>query len=306
MTRRTVVSSGYSVVDISTSSGVAAPGGTASNVAEVLGALGWAASLVGKLGNDPAGRYAKSAVRANGVDTTNLDLDSRWATPVLLHEVNDGQPRWRFRCPHCGSSFAKHRPPPPSEADPLVLAKDAPDVFFFDRATLYSLRLAELWASTGTLIYFEPSGLGRPQLFDRAVALADVVKFSSERSAGFVDRLSHADSVVIETRGSDGVGYRTPSDGWRHQPAVSGKSIVDSAGAGDWLTAGLLQGLGATDQIRDSLRSSTALAEALRVGQRLGALACSWVGARPPAWTLPRSPRKIDYRFYCPHTVAMR
>ncbi|MHA7296709.1 PfkB family carbohydrate kinase [Pseudarthrobacter sp. MDT1-22] len=299
---RTFVSSGFTTVDIKLGDALSAsPGGTATNVARVLQTMGWNTQLVGTIGSDPAGQFLKSALETDGVGVQHLRLESAWTTPVVLQEEHRGDHVWRFRCPICATSFAKHRPTPKDVASSLVDEVAAPDVFLFDRVSLFTLALADEWAHQGTFVVFEPSGLGRPHLFDRAIEAAHLVKFSSERAPAFKDRLVGTRAILVETLGANGAQVRfSEAKTWQHMPPQPITTKVDSAGAGDWTTAGLVDELFPASGV-PAYACPEGVARAVTNGQVLGAMACSWEGVypEPPAMFDP-----ADFeRLACPRVV---
>jgi len=296
-----VVAAGYSTVDVlHTDRFRVAPGGTAINVTRALESLSWDAEFIGTVGRDPGGDFVRRQLKAAGVDVTRLYQDERWTTPVIVQEMQGSDHSWRFRCPVCAASFAKHRPTSPNRVEQIVTARTAPDVFFFDRASLFTIGLAQAWGSAGSYVVFEPAGLGRPQLFERAVGVADLIKFSSERAAAFRDRLPVSGVLVVETMGVHGTRFRLPrGTAWHRLPANLIASPVDYVGAGDWTTAGLLNSL-----LGDNPSSVTleTVLRAVRAGQRLGALACTWEGVHPGA--LKPLPGGSFESFACPRHIA--
>jgi len=288
-----VITSGFVALDVvlDTASRAAA-GGTAANVAVALRSFGWDASIVGTLGDDPAGRFICQDLVAAGLDTSKLQLDESWNTPVVLQESRGGDHAWRFICPQCGTRFAKHRPSRPEVAAAIIDSVAPPDVFFFDRASLFTLKLAVAWRAAGSLVVFEPASLGRPLLFERAVSAADIVKYSAQRATSVEDAARGAPGALVRTLGPDGLEFRVMrGTRWHHVPVVPVANVVDSAGAGDWTTAGLVDVLRRDfgTSVRQALVRTEALALALSAAQRWGARACQWRGARPDA-TVKTSP----------------
>lgn len=298
-----VVASGYLVVDLLKAGNklAASPGGTASNVANGLRSLGWQSSIAGTVGQDPAGHFFRGVLAVDGIAVTELAEEDNWTTPVIIQVEERGDHRWVFSCPHCGTRFAKHRPPSEVAAKELVSRAPAPKVFFFDRVSRYTVALAEAWRASGTCIVFEPSTLGRAALFERAVSLSHVVKYSDARSRDFESMLAEANSVLVRTSGSNGASYRAGSSRpWVDVPTQTLPQIVDSAGAGDWTTAGFVNELGADGDVLGSLGSERELEIALEAGVRLGAESCNWMGFRPPDWEVPGEFRDVSADFYCP------
>lgn len=98
--------------------------------------------------------------------------------------------------------------------------------------------------------------------------------------------------VEICTMGSEGLRFRAPSLGkdWVRLDAFSAPAIIDTSGAGDWCTSGMLHYL--FDHDANFLIETVTynrLSEALRFGQALSALNCMTMGARGLARSLPRN-----------------
>ncbi len=301
-----IVSSGFATVDMRLAQRLlASPGGTAANVARILNSLGWESALVGTVGQDPSGNLLKSTLNNEGVLVDDLWLDPKWLTPVLVQTDDRGDHGWRFSCPICGTRYAKHRPSPEGNAHDVLEKVDAPDVFFFDRTSLFTLSLAETWAAAGTIVVFEPSGLGRPQLFERAVRSSSIVKYSSERGEPFEDLVTSSSAALVKTLGARGSLVRSsPSTGWREISTGPVESVVDSAGAGDWTTAGILDALLGESPGWPLSELGDRLVDSVANGHRLGAAACGWEGV------FPRIAASLAYEdielFSCPRVLAHR
>ena len=85
----------------------------------------------------------------------------------------------------------------------------------------------------------------------------------------------------IHTRGKDGLRYRAPAlsqNKWKELPAFGVDGLVDAAGSGDWLTAGLIHKLGQKNMLQNITNKH--LRDALYFGQCLSALNCLYSGAR--------------------------
>lgn len=297
----TIAATGYATVDVLSNGDYrVVPGGTATNVARALASRGWISEFVGTIGRDPAGDFLSSNLRDSGVGVTQLFQDERWTTPVILQRMRGLDHSWQFRCPECGAPFAKHRPTGFTRASEILERLNAPDVFFFDRTSLFAIALAEAWKAAGSFVVFEPAGLGRPQLFDRAAATADMIKFSGERAAAFRDRIPQTNVLIVETLGAGGARFRLPKrNSWHTVPADPVPFPVDYVGAGDWTTAGILDSLGPRDSRSVNLGS---VHRAVREGQRLGALACTWEGVHPGAFQ--PLPGGIFEKFACARYLA--
>ena len=92
---------------------------------------------------------------------------------------------------------------------------------------------------------FEPASHPRSPLFARALSAASVIKFSRDRVARAELLTGHAaalaDKLVLETLDGDGVRFRMPKRSvWHRREPFTAARILDTTGAGDWFSAGLL------------------------------------------------------------------
>lgn len=283
-----VVCAGYSVVDVVVDAGrpqAARAGGTAANVAANLRWIGTSrVALAARVGSDPAGRLIRSQLHADGVSVQFIHLDPQVQTPVLIQVVTDApaEPRYLFTCPICRRSSASFRPITPEHAH--AVTTPTPSMFFFDRASAAALEIARQVREAGGIVMFEPNTVGREQLTSRAVQLASIVKVSSgrgERLRALLDS-GPKGQVQIRSDGGRGLTWRRFGQRWRHEAALPSRA-VDTSGAGDWLTSGLLHGLTV-----GHLESDAEVRDALARGQALAAVSCEFVGARGLA-NAPRS-----------------
>jgi fructokinase len=261
-------------------------GGTVGNVLSILSFLGWRSVPIVRLGADNAGLKVLEDLLSAGVDTTAISLDKSLRTPVVYQtrEPVQGHHAFSFKCPRCGLS----RRYSPASLHGLVAPNEVTlrrgDVFFYDRVTPDVVSLAERARLNGAITVFEPSSLECDAgLLGRALRSARVVKYSSDRLGPAALEALDAGFVEIQTLGARGLRFRMRSldPSWVELPALSGVSVVDAAGAGDWCTAGFLYMLGSlAEQAAPSELGYNRVHAALRVGQFLAAMNCATVGAR--------------------------
>jgi len=270
-------------------------GGSAGNVLSILAALGWSASPVGTIGADEAAEAVQRDFASVGADLQFMRRCTTRHTPVVYQFQTPGDSSthsFSFRCPACG------RDRKPNWEDAKQFNEDRNDlpeasVFFFDRPTPLAVALAEHYARTSALVFFEPSTLGDdPALFSRAVQCADIVKYADDRFTDLREYYPRSDAVEIQTRGADGLRFRAPSlDGdWFSIGAYRLPTICDTAGAGDWCTAGLLFDLLGREPSSAKTIDYNTLARALAFGQVMSSLNCLTEGARGllSAWSPTR------------------
>jgi fructokinase len=263
-------------------------GGSAANLAANLAFLGWRSAFAGLIGSDGAGRRVAKDLHRNRVETTSLTLSRETRTPIVVHTISDRGHQFFFECPSCRRKFPRYQPLPASDVPAIVSRYRRLDVFFLDRANAASVELAESYKRVGALVIFEPSVVGRPDHFAAAMAAADIVKYSHTRESALREHVDpiRDGQIRIETRGRSGASFRIGVGAWNDVPGFS-VQVVDSAGAGDWTTAGFLTSLPSLSPEQVSTRDVHA---ALRFGQALGAVSCTFPGARGLA---SRSRRRV-------------
>jgi len=237
-----------------------APGGAPANVACGVAKLGTSSAFLGKVGDDPFGRFLEAAFRGAGADTSLMlfDPDARtglafvsltadgdrdfafWRNPsadMLLRP--DELPRAALESAkafHFGSITLIQDPSREATLEAVRVAKKANAVISYDP----NLRLA-LWPS---------SEAARKGMMD-GLPFADVVKVSEEELeflygsadiGGGIAKIHEAGvSFVAVTRGPKGC---VLSDGTtRAEHPGYGVETVDTTGAGDGFVAALLDHL---------------------------------------------------------------
>lgn len=270
-------------------------GGTCANVLSILSFLRWTATPIGFIGDDPAGRRVLADLATAGVHSIHLIPRAESSTPVFIQRLErdpGGLPKHSFanatQCPHCGQPLGAIGPPEKTGTTPIreFTAPESVDVFFMDRLSDDILSLAESAHARGALVFYEPSAKEDMRYWQDAFDLVGIVKYSADRFAAdelapFLTRRSRGALWEVQTKGAGGLRYRkhgTESTGiarWTTSAAIPAARVVDTCGAGDWCSAGLLHGLLTIHQKRDA-----AFANAVRFGQLLAAWACAFVGAR--------------------------
>lgn len=290
MTSHRIVGTGLFALDVIVRAGgkVARPalGGSAGNVLCILGSLGWEATPVGTLGDDLAGRIVQRDFANFRADMRFMQRSAGRCTPVVYQHqlpLQDGSThRFSFACPTCGVRRQPHWNDE-TQFIPELLTLPSATAFFLDRPTRLGVALAEHYSRSGALVVFEPSSVGDdPDLFARAVRSAHIVKYADDRITGLAGFDLHAVSVEIQTRGADGLRFRAPSldNQWLSLGAYQLPYVHDTAGAGDWCTAGMIFDLLGQGPMTQWVPDHNALTRALAFGQALSTFNCMTEGAR--------------------------
>lgn len=275
-------------------------GGSCGNILAILSYLGLNASAVGRIGIDNAGDELLADLRSCKVDVRFLITEPGRRTPIIIQETyTDGRGRARHRfsraCPVCGATMPGYRPLLVADVPEVAATLPPYNLFFFDRVAAGTLDLARRSRRQGALVVFEPSGIKNEALFLECLRVSHVLKYSHERLSGLEDLSGSVKlPLEIETLATEGLRFRVRRSGqvaaWQHLPALPALSIRDSAGSGDWCTAGFLASIVAHGENRiASIEDTKVVVEGLRFGQALAALNCSYDGARGLMYAMSRA-----------------
>ena len=276
------------------------PGGSPANVALGLGRLGNSVTLTTRLGRDAFGQMVTAHLEASGV-VVDGGSDPREATSLAIAALAAGAASYDFRIDWNVAAL----PPLPVETRCLHTGSLATVLPPGDAAVLDLVR-REHERGRVTVSYdpnVRPALLGdaeraRPGI-ERLVALSDVVKVSDEdlkwlypgeRDEDVAHRwLAAGPALLVVTRAGEGT-FAVSKGIELSRPAVP-IDLVDTVGAGDSFTSGLLDGLRRADLIGGSRREALAdideatLISILGDAALIAAITCSRPGADPPTRT---------------------
>jgi len=273
------------------------PGGSPANVALGLARLGVPVTLKTRLGRDAFGEMISAHLEASGVRVDGGPQEGV-STSLAIATLAAGIASYDFRIDWDLEALA----PLPIETRCLhtgSLATALPP----GNASVVDLVEREHKRGRVTVSYdpnVRPALLGdaaraRPDI-ERLVALSDVVKASDEDLRWlYPDRpdeevakgwLASGPALVVVTRGGEGV-YAVCATLELHRPALA-IDLVDTVGAGDSFTSGLLDGLHRADLVGGARRDALAaideamLASVVDAAALIAAITCSRPGADPP------------------------
>lgn len=263
--------SGVSVGEAS--SFLRAPGGAPANVAVGVARMGRSSAFLGKVGDDPFGRFLERTFAAAGVDTSGMvfDLDHRTGLAFVSLAADGERDFCFFRNPSADMTFA------PRELDRARI--QAGRIFHYGSITLIdqparttTLEAIDTARAAGLLISYDPNL--RPPLWPSlaearntilsTIQYADVVKLNEEElvflmteDADFATvnlsedacrtlardfRSRYHPPLLAVTRGAQGSQVHWGADEFLDVPGFPVKA-VDTTGAGDGFVAALLCGL---------------------------------------------------------------
>ncbi|HDS2773107.1 TPA: aminoimidazole riboside kinase [Enterobacter bugandensis] len=261
------------------------PGGAPANVAVGIARLGGKSAFIGRVGDDPFGRFMAKTLADERVDVKHMRLDPAHRTSTVVVDLDDhGERSFTFMVRPSADLFLEPADLPTfSAGEWLHVCSIALSAEPSRSATFQAM---DAIRKAGGYVSFDPNI--RPDLWpdenalrlclEQALQSADVVKLSVEELAfltGDADvqeglntlMLRCPARLVLVTQGKEGV-IAWHQGAVKHYPATP-VQCVDTTGAGDAFVAGLLYGLAASQE----------LVPAIALAQRCGALATTAKGA---------------------------
>lgn len=261
------------------------PGGAPANVAVGIARLGGQSAFIGRVGDDPFGRFMSKTLADERVDVKHMRLDPAHRTSTVVVDLDDhGERSFTFMVRPSADLFLETADLPTfSAGEWLHVCSIALSAEPSRSATFEAMAAIR---KAGGYVSFDPNI--RPDLWpdenelhrclEQALQSADVVKLSVEElafltgdvqvSVGLDVLMARCPArLVLVTQGKEGV--IAWHDGTvKHYPATP-VQCVDTTGAGDAFVAGLLYGLAAGQD----------LTPVIALAQRCGALATTAKGA---------------------------
>jgi fructokinase len=274
------------------------PGGSPANVALGLARLGNPVTLKTRVGRDAFGAMIRDHLEASGVVVDAGPDEDKVSTTLAIATLAAGIASYDFRIEWDVPSLV----PLPVETRCLhtgslgtVLQPGATNVIDLMQREHARGRVTVSYDPNVRPALMGDPATARPSV-ERLVALSDVVKVSDEDLRWlYPDRrdeevakawLAWGPALLVVTRGGAGV-YAVSRNVELQRPAIP-IDLVDTVGAGDSFTSGLLDGLRRADLIGAARREALAsideatLADVVDEAAQIAAITCSRPGADPP------------------------
>jgi fructokinase len=278
------------------------PGGSPLNVAIGLARLGQPVAFVGRFSRDPFGTVLRNHAARSGVDLT-LAVQGPQPSTIALVDMKDGIARYEFSVDgtvdfQWADSELAHLPPSVGWVHYGSLASWLPP-----GDEVIARRIAALRAAGDVVVSYDPNV--RPQLQPDAAIARDQVEqslpnahlvkasledlqylYPGEAVAKVAKRwLTAGPEIVIVTRGGDGAIAFTADTAPVERPVYPAPAI-DTVGAGDAFTSGLLDALArreitSVSRLRELHRPET-LAAVIDDAGVVAGLTTTRPGADPP------------------------
>jgi ribokinase len=260
------------------------PGGKALNAAVAFTRLGGQAYLLGNMGDDFFADYAAAALQREGVDIGGVGRDPTAETGagVLLVEP-DGRTAFLI-APGANQTLAAGRleaalRPLLPHLDGLLLNFEAPEAALLRAVTLAEQHNLPVFVDAGPFRPYSPrlwqhAAVLTPNEAETTALVGHPVDEDEAALAAARTLLAQGPQAVVIKRGARGALWATPT-AWGREPAFP-ITAVDTAGAGDAFSAGLVL----------ALLQGQPLPQAVRFANACGAIAAGRFGTMP---AMPRA-----------------
>lgn len=266
-------------------------GGSCGNVTTILSFLNFKSQPIARLANNKATAKLVDDIKLWGVNTDLIFRESTGSTPIIIQRLkfkSDGTlvHRFEFKNPETGKYLPSYKPLLGASVVNVTQTVPKCDYFYFDRLSRSTVDLAKYYKQKGAVVFFEPSSIKNNNFnhIRECEGIIDVIKFSGERIANYNSLFPKGlAKVEIETIGSNGLNFRINSTNkhcdWQHLPSFKIESVIDTVGAGDWCTSGIILELSKTDKPLNKITKKE-WKSILNRGQAFGAVSCLFIGAR--------------------------
>lgn len=261
-------------------------GGSCGNVLTILSYMGWDSYPIARLSNNVASDLLIQDLKKWKVNEDLLTCTGDGSTPIIIHRIlkdknGFSKHRFEFRNPEDGKYLPSYKPCLSKSVQDILQKSPVPKVFYFDRINRAALDLAKAHKDNGAIIFFEPSSIKDEKGFKKCLEVADIVKFSEDRIPNYAVVFPKGQALIeIQTLGKKGLKYRKKNSAkWSDVQGYTVEDVIDTAGAGDWCTAGIISTIFSGRYSLESI-SESQLEESLRFGQILSAINCTFEGAR--------------------------
>lgn len=277
-----VAGTGFTVLDRIYADGDLADetlGGSCGNVLVSLAMLRRHVAPVITLGNDDEGERLVTEFSRAGAIVEHIHRRADLRSPVLAQEIDTcaGEHGFSFVCPVTNVELPRYQPIGEAELDSALAVLTHCSIFYADRLSESIFEAMKTAWLAGAVIFFEPSDVEESELFEEALKMVSILKYSADRIG---DHLAHSRTrcVTVVTHGAAGLEVADEeSKVWCE--AVLATSVMDTSGSGDMVSIGLIDWILANSLETTGLKA-TNLLKGVVAGQRLAAENCAYAGAR--------------------------
>lgn len=264
-------------------------GGSCANVISVLCQIGFNCSVMREKYADSFDNFLSNTFSALGVNEVFYKHTSS-TTPRIVEELSQSDHIFFTRCPLCGEKTLNLRLPSENDLKSIICQIKDFDVFYCDRTSSGIRQVMRIMNEQNSIVVYEPNSARNVKGLIETAQYVDILKFSKDRiPVSLAEKIRTGNSrikLIILTNGANGLSFshrkkNGEMSDWISIPSPVKDPIVDSSGAGDWLTAGFLSEL-LKEQCTylEQLYEQQKILKMLDCGMQYSQLCCSAIGAQ--------------------------
>jgi len=288
------------------------PGGTCGNVISILASkFSLKADIIKSAYSDDWDDVVNCLWKQIGVGVINCG-DAAKPLPRVVEVVNGTSNQQYTICPKCKSKLLDISLPATNKLNDLEDTLSRYDLLYYDRISEGTKYLLDNFRRNKKWSFYEPNSARNYNNWLKNISQCDVVKFSEDRiPRSFRDKLlqdlnmmERKTRIVLITHSQRGYSYsifngKCMSD-LRTINVSKFTNIVDSSGAGDWLSAGFIYKLLQNYSTPIEIVDEQVIIDALEFGHSLAKIACTNLGAlgeifRTQSYQITESKYKCDF-----------
>ena len=265
-------------------------GGSCANVLSVLSQIGFDCSIIRERYGDGYEQILSTTLTSLGVQEI-IYKSTRADTPKIIECLSSGRHEFYTICPECGKKLLNLKLPTEHDYDSVSSTINDVNVFYCDRVSSGIRMIMDSIREKKGIVIFEPNSARNVAALYEATKHADIVKFSKDRiPMSLAEKIRIGEntvSLIICTEGESGLSYSYRMENgemssWKFVKSLFADPIVDTSGAGDWLTAGFLSELFKHNKlsILGILRDEKEIKDMLGQGMKYSQICCAAIGAQ--------------------------
>lgn len=254
-------------------------GGSCGNVIASLAMLNHSALPVLAIGDDEEGDRIVDELSQAGAITCYIGRRSDIRSPIIVQAIDtkSAEHHFSFKCPQTNIRFPRYQPIGQAELTVALPVLSRCKIFYTDRLSDSIVDAMRAAWSAGAIVFFEPSDIKDFQLFEAAIGMVAILKYSADRLRSQLSSVPE-DCIRIVTHGASGleVAHRDSST-W--SASAQAPAVLDTCGSGDMVSVGIIDWM-LSNSLSPSDLTAERLFEGVVAGQRLAAENCAYAGAR--------------------------
>lgn len=265
-------------------------GGSCANVISVLSQIGFDCSIIREKYSDYFDAILSKTMSSLGVKEI-IYKNSASKTPKIIEILTDSEHAFLTCCPQCGAKTLKLYLPTERDIEHAAVDFSSYRIFYCDRSSPGIRKVKDIVREHNGIAIYEPNTSRNIESLFESASHSDIIKFSKDRVypsiAEKIRTTVNGLKLIISTEGENGLSFshiqtNGKMSNWVHVPSEFNGPVIDSSGAGDWLTAGFISELIKynANLSQERFYNAQKIADMLNQGMKYSQLCCAAIGAQ--------------------------